>query len=118
MGVAAPPAPQNPTKKLAHAGVLLGHLLSQNRVPKLSNPEPPLNTVVPKKLPCTYTIPLDCLTNQLNCILFYNYFCKAKSNSPKALRMDASHVASAATSKALAQVCNYSCLLSLNNLKK
>ena len=46
MGVAATPAPkglgpQNPTKKLAHVGVLLGHLLSQNRVPKLSDPGPP-----------------------------------------------------------------------------
>ena len=43
MGVAATPAPkglgpQNPTKKLAHVGVLLGHLLSQNRVPKVSVP--------------------------------------------------------------------------------
>ena len=42
MGVAATPAPkslgpQNPT----HVEVLLGHLLSQNRVPKLSDPEPP-----------------------------------------------------------------------------
>ena len=45
MGVAATPAsnglgPQNPTKKLAHVGVFFGHLLSQNRVPKLSNPPP------------------------------------------------------------------------------
>ena len=29
--------PQNPSKKLAHAGVLLGHLVSQNRDPKLSD---------------------------------------------------------------------------------
>ena len=29
--------PQNPTKKLAHSGVLLGHLVSQNRDPKLSD---------------------------------------------------------------------------------
>ena len=47
MGVSTTPAPkglgpQNPTKKLAHVGVLLGHLLSQNRVPKLSDPGPPL----------------------------------------------------------------------------
>ena len=49
MGVAATPAPkakglgpQNSTKKLAHVGVLLGHLLSQNRVPKLSDPRPTL----------------------------------------------------------------------------
>ena len=46
MGVAAIPAPkcagpQNPTKNLAHVGFLLGHLLSQNRVPKLSDPGPP-----------------------------------------------------------------------------
>ena len=46
MGVAATPAPkgpepQNPTKKLARVGVLLGHLLSQNRVLKLSDPGPP-----------------------------------------------------------------------------
>ena len=48
MGVAAMPAPkglgpQNPTKKLALVGVLLGHLLSQNRVSKLLDPRPPLN---------------------------------------------------------------------------
>ena len=47
MGVAATPAPkglgpQNPTKKLAHVGVLLGHLLSRNHVPKVSDPGPPL----------------------------------------------------------------------------
>ena len=40
-GVAATPAPkglgpQNPNKKLAHVGVLFGHMLSQNRVPKVS----------------------------------------------------------------------------------
>ena len=29
---------QNPTKNLAHVVVLLGHFLSQNRVPKLSDP--------------------------------------------------------------------------------
>ena len=29
------------TKKFAHVGVFLGHLLSQNRVPKLSDPGPP-----------------------------------------------------------------------------
>ena len=51
MGVVATPAPkglghQNPTKKLAHDGVLLGHLLSQNRVPKLSDPEPPLSSAM------------------------------------------------------------------------
>ena len=38
MGVAATPSPkglgpQNPNKEWAHLGVLLGHLLSQNRVP-------------------------------------------------------------------------------------
>ena len=48
MGVATTPAPkglglQNPTKKLAHVGVLLGHLLSQNRAPKFSDPGPPLS---------------------------------------------------------------------------
>ena len=31
---------QNPTKKLVHVRVLLGHLLSQNRVPKLADPGP------------------------------------------------------------------------------
>ena len=41
-GVTATPAskglgPQNPTKKLAHVEVLLGHLLSQNYVPKVSD---------------------------------------------------------------------------------
>ena len=46
MSVAATPAPKglgprNPTKKLAHVGVLLSNLLSQNRVPELSDPEPP-----------------------------------------------------------------------------
>ena len=40
MGVAATLAPlslgpQNPTKKLAHVGVLLGQLLSQNKVSKI-----------------------------------------------------------------------------------
>ena len=48
MGVATTPAPkglgpQNPTKKLAHVRVLLVHLLSQNRVPKLSDPGTPLS---------------------------------------------------------------------------
>ena len=48
MGVAAMPAPkclgaQNPSKELAHFRVLLGNLLSQNRVPKLSDPGHPLN---------------------------------------------------------------------------
>ena len=38
--------PQNPTKMLAHAGVLLGHLLFQNRIPKLSDPGPPLTGAV------------------------------------------------------------------------
>ena len=47
MGVAVTPAlkglwPQNPTNKLVYVGVLLGHLLSQNRVPKLSDPGLPL----------------------------------------------------------------------------
>ena len=46
MGVATTPAPkglgpQNSTKTLAHVGVLLAHLLSQNRVPKVSDPGPP-----------------------------------------------------------------------------
>ena len=46
MDVAATPAskgpgPQNPTKKLAHVGILLGHLLSKNRVLKPSDPGPP-----------------------------------------------------------------------------
>ena len=53
MGVAATLAPKglgpkNPTKKLAHVGVLMGHILSQNHVPEISNPGPlplpPLNT--------------------------------------------------------------------------
>ena len=35
--------PQNPTKKLAHVGVLLGHLLSQNKVSKIYRLGPPLN---------------------------------------------------------------------------
>ena len=48
MGVAATQAPktlgpQNPTKKLTHVWILLGHLLSQNRFSKLSDPGPPLN---------------------------------------------------------------------------
>ena len=47
MGVAATPAPlglgpQNPTKKLAHVGVLLGQLLSQNKVSKIYRLGPPL----------------------------------------------------------------------------
>ena len=47
MGVATTQAPkglgpQNPTKNLVHVGVLLGHFISQNRVPKLSDPGPPL----------------------------------------------------------------------------
>ena len=47
MGVAATLAPKglgpkNPTKKLAHVGVLLGHMLSQNHDPEISDPEPPL----------------------------------------------------------------------------
>ena len=51
MGVAALSAPkglgpQNPTKELAYVGVLLGHLLSQNRVPKLSDPGPPINALI------------------------------------------------------------------------
>ena len=46
MGVAATLAPKDlgpksPTKKLAHVGVLLGHLLFHNRVAKLSDPGPP-----------------------------------------------------------------------------
>ena len=46
MGVAATPAPKGPgpqnlTKRLAHVGVLLGNLLSQNRDPKLLDPGPP-----------------------------------------------------------------------------
>ena len=47
MGVAATLAPKDlgpkyPTKKLAHVGVLLGHILSQNHVPEISDPGPPL----------------------------------------------------------------------------
>ena len=47
MGVAATLAPKdlgpkNPTKKLAHVGVLLGHMLSQNHAPEISDPGPPL----------------------------------------------------------------------------
>ena len=43
MGVAATPAPwglkpQNSAKKFAHVGVLSDHLLSQNHVPKVSDP--------------------------------------------------------------------------------
>ena len=46
MGVAATLAPlglgpQNPTKKLAHVGVLLGQLLSQNKVSKIYRLGPP-----------------------------------------------------------------------------
>ena len=46
MGGAATPAPKglgpkNPTKKLAHFGVLLGHMVSQNHAPELSDPGPP-----------------------------------------------------------------------------
>ena len=46
MGVAATLAPKglgpkNPTKKLAHVGVLLGHMLSQNHAPEISDPGPP-----------------------------------------------------------------------------
>ena len=47
MGVAATLAPKglgpkNPTKKLAHVGVLLGHMLSQNHAPEITDPGPPL----------------------------------------------------------------------------
>ena len=57
MGVVATPAPkglglQNTTKNLAHVGVLLGHFLSQNRVPKLSDPGP----LPPKTQVCIYFI--------------------------------------------------------------
>ena len=41
MAATPAPEPQNPTKKLAHVKVLVGHLLSQNRVSKLSDPGPP-----------------------------------------------------------------------------
>ena len=49
-GVAATPAhkglvPQNPTKKLAHVGVLLSHLLSHYHVPKVSDLGPPLTSM-------------------------------------------------------------------------
>ena len=33
---------KNPTNKLAHVGVLLGHVLSQNHAPEISDPGPPL----------------------------------------------------------------------------
>ena len=51
MGVAATPAHkglglQNPTKILAHVGVLLGQLLSQNRVSELSDPGTPLRNLI------------------------------------------------------------------------
>ena len=39
--------PRNPTKKLVHVGVLLGYLLSQNRVSKLSDPATPENDNIP-----------------------------------------------------------------------
>ena len=47
MGVAATLAPKglgpkNRNKKLAHVGVLLGHMLSQNHPPEISDPGPPL----------------------------------------------------------------------------
>ena len=44
--------PQNPTKRLAHLELLLGHLLSENRVPKLLDPGPSLRGRVgpPKNL--------------------------------------------------------------------
>ena len=43
MGVAATLVPnglgpKNPTEKLPHVGVLLGHMLSQNYAPELSDP--------------------------------------------------------------------------------
>ena len=44
MGVAATLAP-NPTKKLAHVGVLLGHMLSPNHAPEISDPGPSLNFI-------------------------------------------------------------------------
>ena len=49
-GVAATPAPrglgpQNLNKKVAHARVLLGHLLSQNHVPKVPDLGPPSKIV-------------------------------------------------------------------------
>ena len=45
MGVATTMAPdglgtKNPTKKLAHVGVLLGHMLSQNHPPEIFDPGP------------------------------------------------------------------------------
>ena len=49
MGVAATLVPKdlgpkNPTNKLAHVGVLLGHMLSQSHAPEISDPGPPLNS--------------------------------------------------------------------------
>ena len=48
MGVAATLAPKdlgpkNLTKKLAHVGVLLGHMLSQNHASEISDPGPLYN---------------------------------------------------------------------------
>ena len=50
MGVAATLAPKNLTKKLAHVGVLSGHFLSLNRVPKLSDPGAALKSIPPHDL--------------------------------------------------------------------
>ena len=46
MGVATTLAPKdlgpkNLSKKLAHVGVLLGHMISQNHAPEISDPGPP-----------------------------------------------------------------------------
>ena len=50
MGVATTQVPlgfgtKNSAKKLSHAGVLSGHNLSQNHVPKISDPGSPLNSI-------------------------------------------------------------------------
>ena len=50
IGLDATPGPQNLTKKLAHVGVLSGHFLSQNRVPKLSDPGAALKSIPPHDL--------------------------------------------------------------------
>ena len=60
MGMATMPAlkglgPQNPIVKLAHVGLLLGHLLSQNRIPKLSDPGPPLKGIIIRSLAADFS---------------------------------------------------------------
>ena len=44
--------PKNPTRNVAHIGVLLGHMLSQNHAPEPSDPGTPLKMNGYKKYKC------------------------------------------------------------------